>query len=334
MEDYVMNHEALLLSREDIQQCLDMPTCLEIVEQVFKAHGEGNVVMPPKLSLNLEGTGGWVNAMPAYLCPHNAAGLKWAGGWDRNSEKGLSFIMGTILLIEPETGILLSVMEGEFITSIRTGAATGVTAKYLAKKDSRIVGIIGAGAQARMQLRALCEVFPLEEVRIIDIVPEALTRFAQEMEQKLGVSIKKAANNQEAVEGADIIVTATTSHQILVRQAWASKGAFVASVGSYPELDPQLVFNAEKVVVDSWAQNKHRGELSHLVRDGLISEENIHGEIGEIVAGKISGREEEDEIIVACLIGLGSHDVGCAHFVYKEARKKGLGTTFDFQQSR
>jgi len=142
-----MNHKTLLLSREDIQGCLDMPACLEIVEQVFKAHGEARVVMPPKLSLNLKGAGGWVNAMPAYVGPFNAAGLKWVGGWGGNIERGLPFIMGTILLIEPQTGLLLSVMEGGFITNLRTGAATGIAAKYLAKKDSAIVGLIGAGAQ-------------------------------------------------------------------------------------------------------------------------------------------------------------------------------------------
>jgi alanine dehydrogenase len=333
-EEFPMNHETLLLSREDIQKCLDMPTCLKIVEQVFKAHGEADVVMPPKLSLTLEGADGWVNAMPAYVGPFDAAGLKWVGGWSANIERGLPFIMGTILLIDPQTGLLLSVMDGGFITDLRTGAATGVTAKYLAKKSSKVVGLVGAGAQARMQLRALCSMFSLEEVRVADIMPQALVRFAREMEQELGVTIKKARNNQEAVEGADIIVTATTSHQVLVRRAWVSGGAFVASIGSYPELDPELILNAEKVVVDSWAQNKHRGELSPLVHEGLFGEENMHGEIGEVVAGTIPGRENEDEVIVACLIGLGSHDVGCAHFAYKEAKKRGLGSTFDFQQLR
>jgi len=154
------------------------------------------------------------------------------------------------------------------------------------------------------------------------------------MEQEVEVPIKKAANNREAVEGADVIVTATTSGKILVKRAWVSRGAFVASIGSYPELDPRLILNAEKLVVDSWAQNKHRGELSQLAREGLISEKSIHGEVGEVVAGKKPGRENEDEIIVACLIGLGSHDVGCARFAYEEAKKRGLGTLFDFQQSR
>lgn len=223
-------------------------------------------------------------------------------------------------------------MEGGFITDLRTGAATGVAAKYLAKKDAKIAAIIGAGAQGRMQARALCHLFPLEEVRIADIVPEASTKFAQEMREDLGISIKEARDNEEAVVGADIIITATTSEDVLVRHEWVSPGAFIASIGSYPELDPQLIFNAQKIVVDSWAQNKDRGELSRLVREGHLSKENIHGEVGEIAAGKKPGREGEEEMIVACLIGLGTHDIGCAHFVYEEAKKRGLGNAFDFQQ--
>ncbi len=329
-----MNCETLLLSGEHVQQCLDMLTCLKIVEGVFKAHGEGTVVMPPKLSLSLEGAEGWINAMPAYLRTHEAAGLKWAGGWRRNIEKGLPYIMATIILIESQTGLLRCVMEGGFITDLRTGAATGVAAKYLAKKNSRVVGLIGAGAQGRMQVRALSHVFPLEEVRVMDIAREATRRFVQEMHKELGISIRGVRRNEEAVEGADIVVTATTSDDVLVRKEWVSKGAFIATLGSYPELDSQLIFDAEKVVVDSWAQNKHRGELSRLVREGRISEKDIYGEVGEIVCGKKTGREAEGETIVACLIGLGSHDIACAHFVYEQAKKRGLGETFNFQQSK
>ena len=131
---------------------------------------------------------------------------------------------------------------------------------------------------------------------------------SKERGEALGRTLLHLAPNGKVAErliaeGADIVVTATTSDQILVRQEWISRGTFVASIGSYPELDPRLILNSEKVVVDSWAQSKHRGELSRLVREGLISEENIHGEIGEIVAGKKPGREKEEEIIVTCAVG-------------------------------
>jgi ornithine cyclodeaminase/alanine dehydrogenase len=333
-----MDHKTLLLSKEEVKTCLDMPKCLKIVEEVFRAHGEGTVNMPAKLGLNLGESGDWppydafMNAMPAYLGPFDAAGLKWAGGWKQNPQKGLPYVMATIFLVDCQTGLLLSVMEGSYITNIRTGAATGVAAKYLAKKDSKIVAIIGAGAQGRMQIRALASLFSFENIRVMDINPETAERFVAEMGEELGLSSRQVKSHREAVEGADIIVTATVAHGVLVRREWVSPGAFVASIGSYPELDPQIIFDADKVLVDSWAQNKHRGELSVLVQEGKFPEKNLYGEVGEVVAGKKTGRDNDQQIVVSCLIGLGSHDVGCAHSVYQEARKRGTGTFFSFHQ--
>jgi len=333
-----MHHQTLLLSKEDIQKCLDMPRCLEIIEHVFRAHGEGKVIMPAKLGLNLGESGDWppydafMNAMPAYLGPMDTAGLKWAGGWKQNPKRGLPYVMATLLLIDCQNGLLLSVLEGSYITNIRTGAATGVAAKYLAKKSAKTLAIIGAGGQGRMQIRALSYLFSFEDVRVMDIDPQTTARFAAEMGKELGLSIRQAKNHQDAVEGADIIVTATVAHEILVRREWVSPGAFIASVGSYPELDPQIIFDADKVLVDSWAQNKHRGELSVLVRNGEFGDKDVYGEVGEVVAGKKTGRDNDQQFTVSCLIGLGSHDVGCADFVYQEAKKRGLGTFFSFQQ--
>jgi len=328
-----MSTRARLLAREDIKKCMDMPKCLEIVEQVLRAHGRGEVVMPPKLFLDMDHVSGWINAMPAYLVYQNTAGLKWAGGWAGNREKGLPYIMGEIFLIDAETGMLKSVLEGGYITDLRTGAATGIAAKYLAKEKSKTAAIIGAGNQGKMQLRALHHVFTLEEVRVTDISSEAMHRFVEEMHEELGIPIRKASDPQEAVLGADIIVTVTGADEILVRRDWISNGVFIASVGSYPEIDPEIILNADKLVVDNWAQNKHRGELVPLITKNVLAREDIHGEIGEVVAGYKPGRETEHEIIVACLIGLGSLDVACASHIYEEAQKNGMGELFDFQQS-
>jgi len=333
-----MNHKTLLLSRQDVKSCLDMSKCLEIIEQVFRAHGEGKVVMPAKLGLNLGESSDWpsydafMNAMPAYLGPIDAAGLKWAGGWKQNPQSGLPYVMATILLIDCQNGLLLSVMEGGYITNTRTGAATGIAAKYLARKDSKTVAIIGAGNQGRMQIRALSPLFLLEDVRVMDINPEAAEMFVAEMRGELGLSIRQVKDHQEAVEGADIVVAATGARGVLVKREWVSPGTFIATVGSYPELDPQIIFDADKVLVDSWAQNMHRGELSVLVQERKFSEKNLYGEVGEVVAGEKTGRDNDRQILVSCLIGLGSHDVGCAHFVYQEAKKRGMGTFFSFHQ--
>lgn len=333
-----MDHQTLLLSREDIKACFQMPKCLEIVEQVFRAHGEGKVVMPAKLGLDLGEVGGWppydafMNAMPAYLGSIDVAGLKWAGGWKQNPHRALPYVMASILLVDCRNGLLLSVLEGGYITNLRTGAATGVAAKYLARKDSRTVGIIGTGCQGRMQIRALSHLFSFEDVRVMDINREAAERFVAEMGKELSISLRQVSHYQEAVEGADIVVAATGARGAFVRREWLSPGSFVATVGSYPELHPQVILQADKVLVDSWAQNKHRGELSALVKDGRFSEDDLYGEVGEVVAGKKGGRDNDHEVLVCCLIGLGSHDVGCAHFVYEEAHRQGMGTLFSFHQ--
>lgn len=324
--------QTLLLSREDIKKCLDMADCLNIVEDVLNAQGRGQVAMPPKITLNIDPYQGWINAMPAFLGPQKAAGLKWAGGWLNNAQKALPYIMAEIFLIDPQTGLLKAVMEGGYITDLRTGAATGIAARYLARKDSKVLALIGAGAQGRMQLRALTRIFEFEKIIVADRMAKYAEPFADEMRSELGVAISVAGKVEEAVRMADIIVTATNSHEVLVKHQWVKNGTFIASIGSYPEIDPQILFSAGKVVVDSWAQARHRGELAELVAQGRFSQKDLFGEIAEIVSGAKPGRQSEEEIIVACLIGLGSVDIGCAAHAYETARRTGWGQTFDFQQ--
>ena len=328
-----MHSETLLISKEDIKTCIDMPACLNITESVFTDHGQDNVVMPSKLHLEIPDKEGWANAMPAYLISQNSAGLKWVGGWTRNRKKGLPFIMAEIFLIDPETGILKAVMDGGYITDLRTGAATGIAAKYLAKKQSKTIAIIGAGNQARMQLRALQHIFDLEEIRVADIFEEAAKNFAKEMHQELNIPVLVANDPRKAVSKADIIVTVTTANEILIKREWITDGTFIASLGSYTELDPEIVLNADKLLVDNLDQSRHRGELAPLIAKGFLDEKSIYGEIGEAVAGQKPGRETDKEIIVACMIGLGSVDIGCANYVFTKSREKGIGKLFDFKQS-
>lgn len=331
--------ETLLISKKEIAQCLNMKQCLKICEDMYAAYGNGQVKIPPKLNLNLgEGTAwppydGYVNAMPAYVGTIDKASLKWAGGWHGNLNIGLPYIMGTILLIAPASGFLLSVMDGGYITDLRTGAQTGVAARYLARKNSRTMAIIGAGAQGRMNLEAVSCAVSLEEVRVNDLSQDNAQKFAGEMSEELGLNIRVVNNSKDAVRGADIIVTATSANKPLVMKEDVSPGAFIASIGSYPELDPRLVIGADKVIVDSWAQNEHRGELHRLINDGQFDKPDLHAELGEVVAGTKPGRENDEEIIIGCLIGMGMLDTGCAAHVYKEAIDRNFGAYFDFGQS-
>jgi ornithine cyclodeaminase/alanine dehydrogenase len=331
-----MSHTTLLINQEQVKSLLDMPTALKIVEQVYRAHGEGKVVMPTKITLDL-GEGrpwppykGFMNAMPAYLGDVDIAGIKWAGGFQDNYKMGLPYISAMILLINPKNGTFLAAMDGAHITAVRTGAASAICAKALTRKDASILGIIGAGVQGRMHLRAFQQVFKLKEVRVFDTKEGAAEKYREEMTAELRLNILPKRSYQEVVEGADIICTVTVGDEPMVKKKWLKKGNLIISAGSYQELDPDVVLSADKIVVDHWGQASHRGELAKLVEAGKIGEKNIHAEIGDILAGKKKGRERDDENILVVPIGLGSVDIGCAVEVYRKAIEKGTGTPFSF----
>jgi len=331
-----MSQSTLLINQEQIKSLLDMPTVLKIVERVYRSHGEGKVVMPPKVTLNLGEHDAWpfyraaLNAMPAYLGHVDIAGMKWAGGFRNNEKIGLPFISAMILLINPKTGAFIAVMDGAYITAVRTGAASAICAKTLARKDASVLGIIGAGVQGRMHLRAFHQIFKLKEVRVIDIKEDVLEKYTQEMKAELGLNILPKKTCREVVEGADLVCTVTIADETLVRKEWLKKGILIVSAGSYQELEPEVVLSADKIVVDNWAQTSHRGELAKLVEAGKIGEKNIHAEIGDILAGKKKGRERDDENILAVPIGIGSLDIACAFEVYRKALEKKMGTPFSF----
>jgi len=331
-----MSQTTLLINQEQVKSLLDMPTALKIVEQVYRSHGEGKVVMPTKITLDL-GEGrpwppykGFMNAMPAYLGDVDIAGIKWAGGFQDNYKIGLPYISAMILLINPRNGTFLAAMDGAHITAVRTGAASAICAKALARKDASILGIIGAGIQGRMHLRAFQQVFKLKEVRVFDIKEGAAEKYREEMIAELGLNILPKRSYQEVVEGADIICTVTIGDEPMVKKKWLKKGSLVISAGSYQELDPDVVLSADKIVVDHWGQASHRGELAKLVEAGKLGQKNIHAEIGEILAGKKKGRERDDENILAVPIGIGSLDIACAFEVYRKALEQKIGTPFSF----
>ena len=235
-----------------------------------------------------------------------------------------------ILLINPKNGAFIAVMDGAHITAVRTGAASAVCAKVLARKDASVLGIIGAGVQGRMHLRAFQQVFKLKEVRVFDIKEGATEKYREEMKAELGLNILPKKSYKEVVEGADIVCTVTIADEPLVRKEWLKKGTLVVSAGSYQELEPEVVLSADKIVVDNWAQTSHRGELAKLVEAGKLGQKNIHAEIGDILAGKKKGRERDDENILAVPIGIGSLDIACAFEVYRKALEKKIGTQFSF----
>jgi alanine dehydrogenase len=327
-----VKHRTLLLSQSEVSRCIDIPEVVQVVEEVYRAHGRGEVAMPAKITLDMGQSGepNWMNAMPAYIPHLHAAGIKWAGGFINNPQRGLSYVMASIVLNDPVTGLPDAVLDGTWITNARTGAAAAVGANYLSRRGPKQVAFVGAGQQARYALRAMRGYLEVAAVRAADPSPEARRSFQDEMQRDTGLPLSVTDNIEEAVRGADVIVTVTPADGPLVHLDWIQPGTFIASMGSFQELEESVVLQATKIVVDSWEQCAHRGELKKLVDAGRVNHANIYAEIGAILEGQRTGWEPADRHIVGVLIGLGSLDIAVARRVVDRARERGLGTVFEF----
>jgi len=304
---------------------------MEKVELAFKEKGLKRVQMPAKIYVFYRKYDGDLRVMPSYLEELDVSAVKIVNSHPENRVKyGLPTVMAVVVLVNPKNGFPLAIMGGKTLTDMRTGAAGGIAAKYLARKNSKIVGMVGAGAQARTQLASLLEVYgKLEEVRVWGLYGTG-DEFAAEIKSKYSninrtFSVKSV---KEAVEGADIVVTATPSRQPLVMNDMVSPGMHFNCIGAdapgKEELDPMILKRA-KVVVDDWEQASHGGEINVPLSKGIITKEDVWAEIGEIVAGLKPGREREDEITVFASTGLAIQDAIVAKLVYDKALKKGVG---------
>ncbi len=319
----------LWLSGEEMEPLLEMGRVIEAVEQAFREHGLGKVQMPPKVYLYFEK--GDLRAMPAYIPALGKAGVKIVNVHPGNPSRGLPTVMASYVLVSPETGAPLALMNATYLTDARTGAAGAIAARYLARKDSRTLGLVGAGRQARTQLLATAELFDLERVLVASRNFSSARRFAEEMGSRLGLDIEPCEVREAC--GADIVATTTPSREPVVRDEWIQEGTHINAIGAdapgKQELEPEILRRA-KVVVDSWEQAKHSGEINVPLRRRLLFREDIYAELGEIVAGKKPGRESDGEITVFDSTGLAIQDVAAAALAYRIAREKGAGVELEF----
>jgi len=279
--------------------------------------------MPPKLYLDLPEYRGDFRAMPAYI--DGSAGIKWVSVYPNNYISNLPTVLATIILCDPNNSLPVAIMDGTYITNMRTGAAGGVAVKYLARKDSSVIGLIGAGIQAKTQLSSLSEVLPrIEGVRVFDIHREASISFAKEMSAKLAINIYPVATIQEASE-ADVLVTTTTSTKPIVKKEYIRPGTHINAIGAdakgKQELEAELVRNA-KVIVDDIEQASHSGEINVPLSEGKFKVEEIQSTLGEVLAGRKAGRVDDAEITIFDSTGLAILDIVCAKIVYEKAREE------------
>ena len=309
--------EALIITQRDVEENISLKEVIDIVEKTYRWYGEGEIIMPTKITLNMDSLGlpNWLNSMPAYIRPLDVVGIKWVGGFKENKGKGLPYIMGQILLNNPRTGELRALVDGNLITNMRTGAQSAVFAKYLASKTD-ILTIIGGGTQGIFTALCMLELFDLKEIRVSDISKDACEHFTKIVSQKTSIPVKAYDSNEEAVKDADIIVTATTANTPLVYKKWVKPGVFISSIGSYQELEEELILKADKRYVDHMGQNLHRGEFYNCFQKGILKESDITGEIGDVICGKALRRERPDEIIVASPIGMGCLDIAIGAILY------------------
>ncbi len=308
-----------------------MKEALEETEKVLGYHSLGLVNMPDKVVLDLgEKERGRINALSAYLGgDYEIGGVKWVAGFPQNPHKyDIPRANALIILNDCETGMPLAVMDGTYISAMRTGAVTGVGAKYLARKDSSVVAMIGNGPQAYTQIQALQAVLPkLETVRAYDIVREAAVSFADFVTTEIGLRAVVVDSPEKAVVGADVIVTVTVADEPIVKDKWLKDGYYFAHVGSYQEEDDEVILNASKIVVDKWESVLHRRtpSLAQMYLKGQLPLERIYADIGDIIVGKKPGRESDQERIFFSPIGMGSEDIAFAHRVFTIAKARKLG---------
>ena len=322
--------EVLLLSEELIAELLSIEEVMNVVENAFREKALGHAQMPPKVYLNFAKYDGDVRAMPAYLERMDMASVKIVNSHPNNPQKfGIPTVNGTVVLLDPKNGAVLSIMGGNNITAMRTAAAGGIAAKYLANKDSQIASFIGAGVQAKTQLKALLTVFPDIEIRVCDISSEAADSFVTEAHNRgAKCAIVTVENEAEAVNEADIVITTTPSKRPLVMDPWVSEGTHFNCMGAdaplKEELDPAILKRA-KIVVDDWEQASHSGEINVPLSQGILTKEDIWAEIGEIIAGIKPARTSTKEVTIFDSTGLAIQDTATAEFIYRKAIKNNIG---------
>ena len=336
------NADILFLNNKDMASlgASDMKAVMNDVERAYVLLENGDVIAPGKCVMRWgktpedENVYGRINAMPGYIGgEYNMAGIKWIGSGPQNYKKGLPRASVTIILNDPDTKLPLCVADGTEVSAKRTGASGGVAIKLLAKKDAKVMTICGAGAQAPTQLEAALIARPsIETVYVYDIRPESSKRFTENTLAKYPhLKVVPVDTPEQAVRESDIIDCVTLADKPFIKGEWLKKGSLVMNMADY-EVDNDCVKNADKIVVDNWETIKHRmiSTVALMWKDGLVKDEDIHAELGQILCGKKCGRESEDEKIYFNAVGAGILDLAVVTRCYKNAVKEGKGQVLHF----
>ena len=317
--------QLLYLSREDVASVgLTMNAIIDALDNAFRDKGEGKVEMPPKPAIHPGGGDNFIHAMPAYIPGLKSAGVKWVGGFTENQKKNIPYITGLLILNDTDNGLPLSVMDCVWLTGKRTGAATAISARHLARPESSVAGILGCGVQGRTNLEALKCLFPLTKAMVYDTSEAAAKRYAAEMGAELGLEVVPVGTPQEAVSGCDIVVTAGLLQKkphATIKAGWLDEGAFASMVDFDSYWHPDALKETSKFCTDDTLQLNHYRTLGY-----FQDIPPIHADLGELVTGQKQGRESPQERTATANLGLALDDMAVAPLIYRQAKEKGLGT--------
>jgi alanine dehydrogenase len=325
----------LLLSQADVRKALSMKDAVQAVEEAFAQFASGRVEMPQRTVMHMPEEDALAAFMPGYIPGMGALGIKAVSLFRRNREIGLPSIHGVVLLMDSNTGQISAIMDGAYLTAIRTGAASGVATKYLAREDAEVAAILGAGVQGVTQLEAVCEVRSITSAWVYDTDEDAAAQYAEQMGARGGripADIRVASSVDEAVGEADVICTATTAKTPILDGETLPAGVHVNAIGSHApgirEIDTATILRSKVVCDSTSACLEEAGDLLLPIQEGAFSAEDIYGDLGDVIVGSLPGRQAEDEITLFKSVGLALQDVSTAVRAYREAKNQGIGMEF------
>jgi len=325
----------LYLSNEDVKRILDLGRAIEITEQALRDHSEGRVIWSTPEDLAIKPETGWQSWVTGCaLSTQPVAGfrirsIKAAGG-SRDLSRPPRGPRRILILSDREGGEIRAIMDEDWCHAVRTAAAATVACRLLARQGAATMAMLGAGDTARAAVPVMAKAFQFKEIRVTSRTPQSRETYAKEVGEEFGLNIWPVDSTEEALRGADVVISATTTSTPFVRDEWLGEGITVYSIGKHQEMESGVYKNVNKFVVDSWAHCKNKSDIDRMLKENFLSQKDVYAELPELLSGKKPGRQSDRERIFIRAIGLVNQDIALADWIYRRALESGVGTRLPY----
>jgi len=325
----------LYLSNDDVKNVLDLGRAIEITEQALRDHSEGRVIWSTPEDLAIKPETGWQSWVTGCaLATEPVAGfrirsIKAAGG-SRDASRAPRGPRRILILGDREGGEIRAIMDEDWCHAVRTAAAATVAMRLLARKDSAVMAMLGAGDTARAAVPVMAQAFRLKEIRVTSRTPASRESYAKEIGKEYSLNVRPMESTEKALKGADVVVSATTTSTPFVNESWLGAGITVYSIGKNQEMESDVYKKSDKFVVDSWLHCKNKSDMQRLLKENFLSEKDLYAELPELLSGKKPGRQSDKERIFIRAIGLVNQDIAMANAIYQSALEEGIGTRLPY----